>query len=421
MRKLLSLMLGIVAIAGSALVAFPSADSASAAPAGAATNLKVVADSCHDNLARYWLTWTPSGKGPQRVDLSAVNNGFANNYASVNLSTSASAEDLSQLKVGTTYYARVVTFAPGGAIASDTLVLKAACHNAPAFTVPSNLVSTETGKGTLLFKWTAGAGNYHFCLDTATNPVDLFNFAGSWRNHGCGTTNTSLEVSNLHCDSSIYWRVFAWGTGSGHSQVGLTSTPPCVIGQPTQLEALQTGPSSVLLGWKPGAENNWFCVDVAKSPGELANLTGSWRNYGCWMTGSSISITNLDCGETYYWNVFAWNNYTHTRSSNSSFELIGCSTLQEAPIEDVDVAKGGARYYAEIVAALPDACHTAASHDSERIGNTFYVTVLNNVEPGPCAFVYDTYKVSVDLGNLEVGKTYKVIVNGDESETFVAS
>jgi hypothetical protein len=420
-KRFISLAIGIFVLAVGSLVAFPAVDSASAAPAGAATGLKATALSCTGNLAKYRLSWTPSGKGAQRVDLSATNNGFANNFSSANLGVQASTVDMTSLKPGTTYYVRIVTLTSGGALASDTLSFKAACQTSPAFSVPSQLKSTQIGKGTIRFQWTAGQGNQYFCLDTASNLTDLVNFTGSWRNHGCGTTTPSVDVSNLSCGTVVYWRVFAWGTASGHSEVSVASTPSCFIGQPSNLNAQPSGTSGVLLSWTPGADNVWFCVDVAKSPTDLANLTGSWRNYGCWMTGNSIQLANLDCGATYYWNVYAWNASTNTRSANASFEVLNCNTQVKAPIEQVDVEKVGSRHFATIVAGLPDACHSPASHQVERNGNLFIITVLNDVKPGQCASVYGTYDLSVNLGTLEAGKSYTVVVNGEKSKSFVAN
>ncbi len=419
--KYLSLVVGIFVLAAGLIVSFPAAHSASAAPAGAAAGLKVTAESCSNGLASYRLTWTPSGKGAQRIDLSATDNGFANNFSSGNLDVNASLVFLTSLKQDTTYYVRIVTGSTGGNVASDTLSFKAACVVAPPFTVPTQLHSSQVGKGTTRFQWTAGQGNQHFCVDTAYKVSDLVNLTGSWRNHGCGTSSTSLDVSDLRCDAIVYWRVFAWGSGSGHSQVAVANTPSCVIGAPTNLSVKQADTKgSVVLSWAPGANNRWFCVDVADSTSDLANHNGSWRNYGCWMTGSSIQINNLDCGDTFYWNVYAWNDYTNTRSANASFEVKNCTKTVEADIDDLDIVKTGTRYYAEIVAVVPNACHEPAETEVERSGSKINITVTYVTEPGNCQYFAGTYDLSVNLGSgLDKGRTYKVTVNDQLSKTFV--
>ena len=420
--KFLSMMVGLLVLAAGAIVSLPLVGTASAAPAGAATALKVTAESCTNNLATYRLAWTASGKGTQRVDLSATNNGFASNYSSGNLDTNASLVLLTSLKPGTTYYTRIVTSTPSGAVASDTVSFAASCQPAPAFSAPTGLHSSQVGKGTIRFQWTPGVGNQYYCLDTATSFDDLIGLKGSWRNHGCGTTTPSLDVSDLPCGAVVYWRVFAWGTSSGHSQVAAVSSPACVIGAPTDLTATPTGTAGVALSWTPGTNNTWFCVDVATSTQDLAGLNGSWRNYGCWMTGHTITLNNLDCGQTYYWNVYAWNDYTHTRSANASFQVKNCNSTVTAAINSVDVTKVGGNYHAKIVAVVPNACHKPAEYEVTRSGNTINIAVTYETQPGHCEYFAGTYNLDVNLGNNFVsGKTYKVVVNGDKSKSFVAN
>jgi hypothetical protein len=404
------------------VMSMATAGGATASGPNAATGLKLTAESCSSGLAMYRLSWTPSGKGAQRVDLSATDNGFASGYASANLDAGASAIRLSLLKPGTTYHVRIVTATASGAAVSDTLSFEASCVSPPAFSVPANLHATAIGKDTLRFQWTRGQGNQYFCLDTATSLADLYNYKGSWRNHHCWTTSTSVDVSGVKCGTVVYWRVFAWGAGSGHSQPSVVVSQPCVtIGAPVNLHAQQIHKTSTLLFWTPGEKNDSFCVNLAKSAFDLAHQTGSWKSFNCGNPTSSAYVDNLECGVTYHWDVTARNAQTSIRSAPSTFKLTDCEKLVNAPIEGVAIEKHGDRHYAEVVAALPDACHKAAGHEVVRSGNTFHVKVLNSAVPGPCAFVHDTYVLNVNLGtDLVAGKTYKVIVNESVSKTFVA-
>ena len=97
------------------------------------------------------------------------------------------------------------------------------------------------------------------------------------------------------------------------------------------------------------------------------------------------------------------------------------SELELAPIEDVDVIQTGNSYRADILAVLPNGCHEPDSHRVQRFGNTIEITVWNEVAPGPCTFIYREYELNINLGsNFDDGETYTVIVNDDESDSFVA-
>lgn len=389
--------------------------SASAAPAGSATGLRITQEGCSGASATARLSWTASGQGSQRIDLSATNNGFASGYSSGTTTPSGSAIQFTQLKPGATYYARVVTMTNSGALASDTVQFTASC-TVTAFTAPRSLQAAGMPNGQVRFVWTAGQNNKWFCVDTARNIADLQGLKGTWRN-SCRTEANNLTVSNLHCGTSYVWAVYAWnGNLNAKSAPSTVQTAPCVIGQPTDLKAKQTGKDSIRLSWNAGVNNRWFCVDVAESAADLKGFGKTWQNFGCWRTATTLDLNEVDCGKIYHFNVYAWNESTNTRSANSTFELSECKAKLPAPIEEVSVDASDddpAHYILTVVGVLPNDCYTYDSQKVSRKDRVITVTVTNLLDKdGSCSKKAKTYELEIDLGtNFESAKRYTVNVN----------
>ena len=427
MPKFASFVAGILALV-TAVIVLPGAGTASAAPVGAATNLSFGSQVCNSaGTVSGTLSWSPSGLGSQYVDLSPTAN-FSNYSRGGPYGSNANAVNLVQLKKGTTYYARVLTVAGGGTLTSDTIAVTADCTGGGgggAMTKPTNLSASARNDGSVRFDWTPGTNNTWYCVDTALSLPDLYNTRNSWRNHGCWNTNSELTVSGLSCGTVYYWLVYSWnGTANVKSDASVAQTRSCAatISPPTNLEATRLTDGGVLFDWSPGDGNIWYCLDTAPSQSELLNTNGDWQNHGCWNTNSQLVVYNLDCSETYYWLVYAWNTVANTKSAVSTVQTQACkSELELAPIEDVDVIQTGNSYRADILAVLPNGCHEPDSHRVQRFGNTIEITVWNEVAPGPCTFIYREYELNINLGsNFDDGETYTVIVNDDESDSFVA-
>jgi hypothetical protein len=421
MPKIASLIFAVFALAAMAVVG----SVASAAPAGAATKLSIASQTCKPNgTVDAMLRWTPSGLGSQFVEL-ATNADFSKRSTGGPYSSNADAVGLTQLKQGATYYARVLTSSGGGTLVSDAIAVTArSCVAGDSITSPTNLDATALADGRVQLDWAPGNNNIWYCVDTAPSLNALFNLGSGWRNHGCWNTSSNLTISGLSCGSTVYWLVYTWNaTDSVKSDAEVFQTRSCAatISPPTSLDA-DIVEGGVLFDWAPGAGNTWYCVDTAPTQNALLNFGSGWRNHGCWNTSSQLFVSGLDCGQTYYWLVYAWNPVANTKSAVSTVQTQACkATLELAPIVDVEVVQAGESYRADIIAALPNGCHEPDSHRVQRFGDTIEITVWNKVEPGQCTQVYGEYELNVNLGDdFESGETYEVIVNDDESDEFIA-
>ncbi len=95
-----------------------------------------------------------------------------------------------------------------------------------------------------------------------------------------------------------------------------------------------------------------------------------------------------------------------------------------APIESVDVVVSESdpkEYSLRIISGLPSGCVTFDGYQVDLEGTAFVVNVVNLQPSGPvaCIAVYRTHEFEIDLGrDLTPGESYKVIVNGEVTNSF---
>jgi hypothetical protein len=277
---------------------------AAAAPVGAATNQFVVSQSCQSNgLVSVRFVWSPSGWGPQWVDvsLSPSFNGWANVGP---LGAGQNFVDFGNLLPNTTYFSRIATFAGVFLISDPIAFVTGNCVG--SFSPPHNLRDDNLSSGAVRFRWDPGVNNFWYCLDVAPSVNSLVNLGPGWRNFGCGTTSTTLDVTGLPCGQEIFWRVWAVGPGTtGYSDIESHNVPTCAFSPPTDLRSEVLSGTSVRFRWDRGVNNDWFCVDTAPTEFDLLNFTSAYRAHGCGTTGTTITATGLACGTKYFWRVFA--------------------------------------------------------------------------------------------------------------------
>ena len=323
------------ALIGLAVVA--GGKSAQAAPAD---DLDVFSEQCFsDGRVQVTFIWDPSGQGTQWFDITRLPNFAAfGNQGPLSASTNSVQWTLDS---NTTYYARVTTFTQAGGEVSDILQFKTRTC-AGAFSPPHN-VDADVFNDFVRIDWDAGNGNLFYCVDTAFTQADLLEGDGSWHNWGCGTTSTSLDLTNLACNREHYFRVWAAGNGtSGFSEVGSFVSPGCDFSPPTNPDADLLSDNSVRISWTRGTNNAFFCVDYALNTDDLEEVEGTWRNAACGTTGTSADIFSLQCDTTYYYRIWAAGPGTSGYSPIDSFATQDCDfnppiNLETTVIDDETV------------------------------------------------------------------------------------
>jgi hypothetical protein len=131
----------------------------------------------------------------------------------------------SGLACGTKYFWRV--FAQGARANGHSAVAEVTTQPCP-FSPPHALHTHDITQTSVRFDWERGGDNHWFCVDTGKDPQDILRFSGTWKNQGCGTEFTELDVTGLDCGTIYYWRVYAVGTFvSGYSVIERFSTSAC--------------------------------------------------------------------------------------------------------------------------------------------------------------------------------------------------
>lgn len=429
MRK--GLLLGLAAMVVAAFAGLGLASPASASPA---RSLSLGNQACHANgTVSMKLFWTPSGAGQQWVDL-AVDPNFNQRSTGGPYAANQGEVEFRELKLGATYYARVWTYTGQWHASSALKFTVAPCTPSPSPTpppgpapigAPTGLSATSVLRTTANIGWTPGQSNIWFCVDTARSVNELLTLSGSWRNHHCGTTSNLVTVTGLNCGTQYFYLVYSWNARANikSAPASFTTQPCAAITPPYNLYSTNVTQNSARIGWTPGQENAWFCVDTAKSVGDLLNLSGSWRNHHCGTTSNLVTVSGLDCGTQYFYLVYSWNSRANIKSAPSSFQTAACSTRTEAaPIDGLDVQRVSGNYRAFIEAGLPNACHSPGGYNVHRVGVTVFISVWNDVTPAAaCAQVYGTYDLNINLGSdFTSGVRYYVVVNNQVSESFVA-
>jgi hypothetical protein len=131
------------------------------------------------------------------------------------------------------------------------------------------------------------------------------NFAGPFGNNGPLASNVNaLDWFGLLPNTTYYVRVNTLAsTGFLPSDTMSFTTVSCFSApsSPTS-QALSSG--AVRLSWQSGTGNLFYCVDTAFTSDDLTGFKGSFANWGCGTTATTIDL-NLLCGTPHYWRVWA--------------------------------------------------------------------------------------------------------------------
>ena len=210
---------------------------------------------------------------------------------------------------GTTYYIEAMQYGSGSGGLLD-LNGQAVLPDPFSKSSPANGATGQPTNPTLSWGSSSGAASYEYCIDTTNNS----SCDGSWTSVG---NNNTVSLGGLSNGTTYYWQVRARsfaGTRDANegtwwsfaTQVALPGTfsknnpSNGATGQPTN-PTLSWGSSS-------GAASYEYCVDTTNN----SSCDGSWTSVG---SNTSVGLSGLSNGTTYYWQVRA-RNATGTRDAN---------------------------------------------------------------------------------------------------------
>ena len=203
------------------------------------------------------------------------------------------------LECGASYDFRVSAYGDGTAFAAEwSQTSQDSAGTDPCTPVPPTGVRADaTGKTSVNVRWDYRAGISRYRVERRKS-------GGSWTTVSSNVTGTSRSVTGLECGAAYDFRVSAYGDGTAFaaewSQTSQDSagTDPCTPVPPTGVRADATGKTSVNVRWDYRAGISRYRVERRKSG-------GSWTTVSSNVTGTSRSVTGLECGAAYDFRVSA--------------------------------------------------------------------------------------------------------------------
>jgi len=179
---------------------------------------------------------------------------------------------------------------------------------------PLDLATGVATNPTLSWNASTGATGYQYCLETSQSAC-----------HWIDVSNTSVALSGLAYSTTYYWQVQAVNPsgqtpadGGWWSFSTMLPPPPGSFGRIAPLDGTTEVAINPTLSWSAsqGATGYRYCLETQQT-------TCNWIVTGA----TSVSLSSLPHGTTYYWQVQAVNDYGQTPAEGTSWWSFTTTTL----------------------------------------------------------------------------------------------
>jgi len=180
---------------------------------------------------------------------------------------------------------------------------------------PGSGATGQPTNPTLTWGTSTGAASYEYCIDTTND-----NACGTWTSSG---TNTSVALTGVPYNTTHYWHVRANSAG-GTTYADASPTAfwsfttlalPGAFNKTSPANAATGQSANPTLTWgaSAGAASYEYCYDTSND-----SACTAWTSTG---TNTSIALSGLNGGTTYYWHVRALNGSgtTYAQASATTF------------------------------------------------------------------------------------------------------
>jgi hypothetical protein len=266
-----------------------------------------------------------------------TNDNACSNWLGAGASTSVG---LSGLTAGITYYWHVravngggTTYANGAATAFWSFTT-GTMPGAFAKSSPANGATGQALTPTVSWGTSTGATSYDYCYDTSND-----NACSGWTSVGA---STSAGLSGLTPGTTYYWQARANnGAGATYANGAATSfwsfttiALPGTFGKSSPANDATGQSSSPTLSWgaSAGVANYDYCYDTTDD-----NACSNWIGAGA---STSVPLSGLTIGTTYYWQVRAING-GGTTYANGAATAFWSFTTKPKPQQMVDLNGDG--------------------------------------------------------------------------------
>lgn len=280
----------------------------------------------------FTANWSgPSGYRVTNYKLTvATDSSFANiisGYNGLDVGT-ATAQAVSSLSAGTTYYYRLTAANETG---TGSVSGTASITTLP--TAPGVLSATGISATGFTACWSAATGATAYALDVATDSA-FSAFVTGYNNVNCGSA-TSLAVSGLASGTTYYYRVRA-ANASGTGASSGTQSALTLPAAPTVLAPANVMTASFTARWSETTGAASYLLDVAPDPDFSALVSGyAAKNVG---TATSESVAGLSTASTYYYRVNAVNASGTSAASAARTVILFCEPPTGLAASDAAVA-----------------------------------------------------------------------------------
>ena len=172
---------------------------------------------------------------------------------------------------------------------------------------PSNNAADQSTSPGLSWSASSDATSYEYCIDTSND--NICNGTGAWTSTAA---NTSIALSGLARSTHYYWQVRASNVGGsveadGGTWWSFTTTatlPPGSFNKSGPANGADSVATDRTLTWGTSnrASSYEYCIDTIND--SLCNGTGAWISTA---TSTSVGLSGLATGTTYFWQVRAIN------------------------------------------------------------------------------------------------------------------
>lgn len=320
---------------------------------------------------------------------------------------SATSVGLSGLAASTTYYWQVRALNTGGttyANGASTAFWSFTTGSLPgafAKSSPANGATNQSLTPSLDWGASSGATGYEYCYDTTND-----NACSNWTSAGAASSG---QLSGLSPGTTYYWQARA-NNGAGATYANGASTSfwsfrtiavPGAFEHSSPVDGAINASVTPTLSWtaSAGAANYAYCYDTTND-----NACTNWLGAG---NSTSVPLTGLASGTTYYWHVRAANGGGTTYADGAATAFWDFKTRARSTIVDLDGdGTGDAFTYSPSNGAW-------ARQVSN--GNGGFTTTTGSWNPGwavvPANFNSDAL-TDFFLFNAQSGQWFKMLNNG---------
>ena len=263
-----------------------------------------------------------SGAVDYRLDVS-ISNTFATRVSGYdNLTVSATTKAVTGLTPGTTYYYRVRAANATGSSSDSNSITVLLLPPDPVASTATNILTTG-----FTTNWSASTSAASYLLDISTNSGFSSYIAGYL---DASVTGTSSVITGLTAGTTYYFRLRALNA-SGNS---LESNQIAVItlsSAPIANAATSVSPAAFTANWSSVTGAADYRIDIS-TDNAFGSFVGSYNNFT--VAGTSVAVSGLASGTTYYYRVRASNASGFSANSGTTTVL----TFPVAPVANAATA-----------------------------------------------------------------------------------